>query len=192
MIETATIIEVIHYILKKTGRADKIRLVKLIYLADKYHLIRYGRTITNDDYYAMDYGPVGATIKDVLSMDPFYISHNGYKYATRLIEKVDKNNYKAVSNVRVSFDMLSETDKEALDFVIEHFGRKRQWELKDYTHKYPEWYKYEDLFRNKLTKRERIETRELLSTIKNDVLTLPVDHERHVMESKNVLTGAFS
>jgi uncharacterized phage-associated protein len=86
MIITETIIESLYYILQKIGEADKIKLVKLIYLADKYHLIRYGRTITNDDSYAMEYGPVGTTLKDVLSYDSSNISEHEKKYFSELIE----------------------------------------------------------------------------------------------------------
>ena len=188
MIETATIIEAIYYILKKIKKADKIKLVKLIYLSDKYHLIRYGRTITNDDYYAMEHGPVGTTVKDVLSFDSFSLEAKGIKYASRLLEKTDEKHFIAKASARVTFDMLSDTDKEALDFVVEKFGTMSSWKLRDYTHQYPEWYQYEDMFKSKRTKRERIDTAELLSTLKDDPLKMP---RKHVKESENILTGKF-
>ncbi len=188
MIETATIIEAIYYLLKKLEKADKIKLVKLIYLADKYHLIRYGRTITNDDYYAMEHGPVGATVKDVLSFDSFNIPPKTFKYLSALIVKDDKNHFRVKPDAHITFDMLSDTDKEALDLVFEKFGKMGQWKLRDYTHKYPEWYQYKDLFENKLTRRERIETKELLSTLKDDPLAMP---RRHVREAEKILTGTF-
>ncbi len=188
MIETSTIIEALYYILSKIKKADKIKLVKLIYLADKYHLIRYGRTITNDDYYAMEHGPVGTTIKDVLSFDSFGLAKQGVKYASRLLEKSDEKHFTANPSARVSFDMLSDTDKEALDFVVEEFGRMSSWKLRDYTHQYPEWYQYEDMFKSKRTKRERIETKELLSTLQDDPLKMP---RNHVKESEKILTGKF-
>ncbi len=189
MIETTTIIEAIHYILKKIKKADKIKLVKLIYLADKYHLIRYGRTITNDDYYAMEHGPVGMTVKDVLSFDSFNISSKAYKYASSLLEKIDNTNFRAKTGAKVAFDMLSESDKDALDFTIKTFGRMGQWKLRDYTHQYPEWYQYEDLFNNRLTRRERIDTKELLSTIDDDILKMPA---KHIKESGEILSGMFN
>ncbi len=188
MIETSTIIEAIYYLLRKLKKADKIKLVKLMYLADKYHLIRYGRTITNDDYYAMEHGPVGATVKDVLSFDHFNIPTKTFKYLSTLINKDDENHFSVNQDVKITFDMLSDTDKEALDFVFEKFGRMGQWKLRDYTHQYPEWYQYKDLFENKLTRRERIETKELLSTLKDDPLSMP---RKHVKESEKILTGKF-
>ena len=188
MIETSTIIEAIYYLLRKLKKADKIKLVKLIYLSDKYHLIRYGRTITNDDYYAMEHGPVGATVKDVLSFDSFNIPPKTFKYLSTLINRDDENHFSVNPDVKITFDMLSDTDKEALDFVIEKFGKMGQWKLRDYTHKYPEWYQYKDLFENKLTRRERIETKELLSTLKDDPLSMS---RKHVKESEKILTGNF-
>lgn len=187
MIETSTIIEAIYYVLKKIKKADKIKLVKLIYLADKYHLIRYGRTITNDDYYAMENGPVGTTVKDVLSFDEF-MSPKALKYASSLIEETEKNKFIAKSGVKNDFDMLSDTDKDALDFVIDQFGKMGKWKLRDYTHEYPEWKQYKDLFKNRRTKRQRLHTKELLSTIKNDPLAMP---RKHIKESEKMLTGTF-
>lgn len=189
MIETTTVIEALYYILRKIKKADKIKLVKLMYLADKYHLIHYGRTITNDDYYAMEHGPVGTTVKDVLSLDPFHMSSKAYKYAARLLEVINDKDFVANPDARVVFDMLSESDREALDFVAEKFGKMGPWKLRDYTHRYPEWYRYEDLFTNKLTKRERIKTKELLSTIKDDPLTIP--SKKHIKESEKIVTGNF-
>lgn len=187
MVETATIIEALHYILSKVAPADKIKLIKLIYLADKYHLIRYGRTVTNDDYYAMEYGPVGSVVKDILGFDSDLLSKEEYEYAERMLEKIDQHTFKAKDYI-LDYDMLSDSDKEALDFVIEKFGKMTTWELSEYTHKYPEWYKYESLFKNKMARRERIDTKELLSVLENDPLGMP---EEHIEETKKILTGTY-
>lgn len=63
----------------------------------------------------------------------------------KLIEEIKNRHFKKIKEspfeayeLGYSFEMLSESDKEALDFVIEKFGRMKQWELRDYTHKYPE------------------------------------------------------
>jgi len=202
MIITATIIETIYYILKKIGEADKIKIIKLIYLADKYHLIHYGRTITNDDYYAMEYGPVGTTLKDILSIEqnniPVMEEERRYlnisvmeeerRYFNSLIERAGQHSFRVVNDRDVPLDMLSESDREALDFVINNFGRMSTWELVDYTHRYPEWSQYKSLFESNLTRRKRIRTDELLSTIENDPLAMP---EEHIKESERIIKGDF-
>lgn len=47
----------IGYLVKST-RADLYSVMKMLYLADKVHMGRYGRTITGDEYVAMEKGPV--------------------------------------------------------------------------------------------------------------------------------------
>jgi len=46
-----TVAQTIYYILKKIGPTDKKKIFLLLYLADKYHLAKYGRTITGDEYF---------------------------------------------------------------------------------------------------------------------------------------------
>lgn len=188
MIESATIIQSVHYLLKKLGTADKIKLIKLLYLADKYHLIRYGRTVTNDDYYAMPYGPVGTTVKDILSLSEF-LSDEEKHYTNNLLTKVGDNAFRA-KDVVEDYDMLSETDVEALDFVHEKYGAMSAWKLRDYTHRYPEWSQYEDLFTKGHTRRERLATKELLSVLDNDPIAAGITKE-HLIEAEKTLSGRF-
>lgn len=190
MIISATIMQSLFYILKNTGECDKLKLIKLLYLADKCHLIRYGRTILNDDYYAMEYGPVGTTVKDILSFDyPTNISKNEFEYLNKLIEKAGAHGYKA-KTVDIPLDMLSETDIEALDFIIKTFGNKESFELSEYTHKYPEWVQYEDSFKNGVVKRMRLKTEELLSVLgDDDPLKMPAEH---IDESRKILKSSMS
>jgi len=187
MIVSATTIESLYYILKKIGKADKLKLTQLMYLADKYHLLYFGRTITNDDYYTTQCGIVGTTVKDILSFDSSlpeeesFISKEEKDYFLNLIEKVENYNFKAKEK-DITFNMLSETDKEALDFVIKKFGNMSSSELVELTDKYPECYKYKDLFKSKLTKRKRVDTIELLSTLESDPLEVSKEHIEFVKE----------
>jgi uncharacterized phage-associated protein len=186
IIEAATIVDALHYILSRVKNAGKIKLIKLIYLADKYHLLRYGRTVTNDDYYAMERGPVGTTVKDVLSLDKEMLAKE-YKYISRLIG-MDGDSYIANPISHLQYDHLSDTDKEALDFVIEKFGKKTGAQLTTYTHKYPEWAQHEHLFKGNAIRRVRIEPEELLSVIDDNCFGVSPEH---VEESRKMVTGVF-
>lgn len=170
MVATKTIVEAVYYLLKKLGPTDKLKLVKLIFLADKYHLIKYGRTITNDEYWAMAHGPVGSNIKDVLEYDnDLAMSRAEYAYAKKFFSRANENQFKANDKAQIcKFNFLSETDIEALEATIQHFGKMKTWCLRDFTHKYPEWKQYGELFENKGTKRERIQPVELISVIPED------------------------
>jgi len=173
MIVSATIIESLYYILKKIGKADKLKLILLLHLSDKYSLTHYGRTITGDVYYATNLCIVGKNTKDILNFD-FSVSKD---YFLNLIEKVENYNFKAKEK-DIPFNMLSETDKEALDFVIKKFGNMSSSELVELTHKYPEWEQYKD----KIVKRECVDTIEILSTIENDPLESSKEHIEFIKE----------
>lgn len=42
-----------------------MKALQLVYFADRYHLRKFGRPITNDEYFAMPYGPVASGAKDI-------------------------------------------------------------------------------------------------------------------------------
>src|SRR5882724_2767190 len=50
---------------KAGGRINKMKALKLVYFADRYHLRKYGRPVVGDEYLAMNYGPVASGTKDL-------------------------------------------------------------------------------------------------------------------------------
>ncbi len=189
MIETSATVQALCYILNKIKQADKLKLVKLLFIADKYHLVQYGRTITNDDYWAMPYGPIGSVAKDVLSLDPDFLSDEEYKYAVEMLKPADEHSFVPGKKcVPEGLDMLSVSDIEILDLVVDRFGKMTKGDLIDYTQQYPEWTRYKALFEKNLTKRERIQPVELLSLLKDDTLAVS---DEHIQESREILTGTY-
>lgn len=181
-------IEALCYLLSKLEAADKIFLVKLMYLADKYHLMNYGRTITNDEFFAFENGPAGSRTTDVLEFDP-YVLGSCITMAKDLIRKGDGHQYLPGSKCEShEAEMLSESDIEALDFVLEKFGKMNQWDLVDYTHTFREWKQYEDRFKRHETRRESISTEDVLSNPGDDYFDVP---DEHLAESREMLTGTF-
>jgi len=64
--------QAINYLaIKEGGRIEKLKLIKLVYFADRYHLRRYGRPMINDAYFAMPLGPVGSSVKDIAEFSSF-------------------------------------------------------------------------------------------------------------------------
>jgi len=186
MIDTSKIIQAICYLLSKVKTADKLKLIKLLYLADKYHILRYARTVTNDEYWAMDYGLVGSVAKDILGFDPVLLSRE-FEYADKMLKKINQHTFTQGEHCSIEeLESLSETDIEALDFVSEKFGDQSTKQLITLTHFYPEWAQYKELFENRMTRRERVEDGELLSVLENDVMAVSADH---LEESAKILSG---
>ncbi|MEN9919783.1 MAG: hypothetical protein RL662_2219, partial [Bacteroidota bacterium] len=88
------IIQTINYFAQKQPDKcmSKMKVYKLLWLADRYHVRQYGRTITGDTYYALPFGLVPSKTKDILDQKQAVLDVlNGYD---KLIEVVDKRNYK--------------------------------------------------------------------------------------------------
>ena len=144
------------YALKeKDSSLDKLKALKLIYFADRFHLRKFGRTITNDEYYAMNYGPVASGTKDILEMSAFLDTLEN-EYASKYLEPQKSSTFiKAINKVDDS--ELSISEVEALNFVWSKLGSKDNFELVDLTHKYPEWKKHEEQLKLGLASRIKMD-----------------------------------
>jgi len=122
------------------GRINKMKAIKLIFFADRYHLRKYGRPITNDEYLAMDYGPVSSGVKDIAEMSDF-LEAKERSYASRFIAPAAGYDVESLSHVDAK--VFAKTDLEALSFAWETFGHMDQFALAEISHEYPEWKKHE-------------------------------------------------
>jgi len=125
---------------KKDGKINKMKAIKLIYLADRLHLRKYGRPIVGDAYWAMKLGPVGSRTKRVAELDT--MPDEAFAYAKKYIKPTDDKKQSFVSLQPVDTDLFSQTDLECLETVYQHFSDKDQFELAELSHKYPEWAKH--------------------------------------------------
>ena len=145
--------QAINYLTKKEGgQIDKLKLIKLVYLADRYHLRRYGRPVVNDAYFAMPLGPVGSSVKDIAEFSGF-LDESELGYAGSYIGRGGAANT-VVSIADVDKDIFSKSEIESLDFAYKEFGSKKASELVNITHKYPEWVKFKSALESKETTRE--------------------------------------
>lgn len=124
---------------KAGGMINKLRVLKLVYFADRYHLRKYGRLITNDEYFAMPYGPVASGVKDIAELSDF-LGEQELVYASQYLKKINSITIGLIKPYEHA--VLSETDHEALLFAWEKFGQYSEFELSEITHKYPEWEKH--------------------------------------------------
>jgi uncharacterized phage-associated protein len=134
--------QALNYLAKKEGgKIDKMKAIKLIWLADRFHLRKYGRPILNDNYIAMEYGPVASSVKDLADNSDF-MSSEERKYSESFIKRDDRK-YFIESAGDVDAEVFSESDLEALDLVYENYGKEHALELAKMSHYFPEWKKFE-------------------------------------------------
>lgn len=117
-----------------------MKAIKLIYFADRYHLRRYGRPVTNDEYVAMGYGPVGSKTKDIAENTSFLDAIES-EYNKKYIKRQGIHDIQSVNDL--DMNVFSDSDIEALEFAIKHFGHLGQFQLAEVSHAYPEWKRFE-------------------------------------------------
>jgi uncharacterized phage-associated protein len=144
--------QAINFLAKKEGgQIDKLKLIKLVYLADRYHLRRYGRPMVNDAYLAMPLGPVGSSVKDIAEFSAF-LDDAERKYAGAYLKKGDAHQVASIADV--DGNVFSKTELEALEFAYTEFGNTSASKLVDITHRYPEWDKFKSALQSGETTRE--------------------------------------
>lgn len=133
------------------GKLDKMKALKLVFFADRYHLRKYGRLITNDEYFAMDYGPVPSGVKDIVEMGSF-LGRQEKQYAERFLSPA-RDDHLFRSTAEVDVNVLSTSDLEALQFAWDTFGGLSPIGLFRLTHRYPEWKRHENALGSKQVSR---------------------------------------
>lgn len=131
--------------IKEGGKIGKLNALKLIWLADRVHLRKYGRPIFNDNYLAMPYGPVASSVKDIAEASDF-MADVERDYSEKYL---DRSNVIVKSKADIDDSVFSETDLHVLNFVYKKFGKI---DLVRFSHEFPEWKKHEDNL--KVTSRE--------------------------------------
>lgn len=114
---------------RASGGMNYMVLVKLLYLADREALLRWGRPVTFDRYVSMDKGPVLSRTLDLINegvppgWDSYWEDHIGKSgpYEVQISEDCGDGE-------------LSEAELELLDQVFDEFGGMGKWELVERLH----------------------------------------------------------
>jgi uncharacterized phage-associated protein len=116
------------------GKMSYMKLIKLLYLADREALARWGRPITTDTYVSMDKGPVLSHVLDRINEGP---GPEDSSYWAQHI--TPSGNYEVTLTAVPNGDLLSEAEDELLDAVFHRHGQLNRWKIVDLVHALPEW-----------------------------------------------------
>jgi uncharacterized phage-associated protein len=145
---------------KAGGHINKMKALKLVYFADRYHLRKYGRPVVGDEYLAMNYGPVASGTKDLAEMSDF-LGEEEARYAKKFIRPSETG--RAFSSVsEMDEKVFSESDREALTFAWSRFGRVDKFALSKLTHRYPDWKRHEAALQSNVVTRVPMNYRDFL------------------------------
>ena len=120
-------------------KVNSMKAYKLLWLADRYHLRQYGRTITGDVFYALPHGVVPSDVKNVVEHQATHLA-NDEAYRDKYIRRIGKYNYQCITEPDLM--VFSDSDQDALDKILHTYGHLDQYQLEELSHHYPEWLAY--------------------------------------------------
>lgn len=130
-------IEAIDFIAARKPGVTQYYIGKILFFADREHLLDFGRPITGDRYVAMEHGPVPSAIRDILRAD----SDSPDEILARLHERVviehEGNKQKVFSKSAQAPSRLSGSDKSYLEEATNRYGSMTFTELKRVSHEDP-------------------------------------------------------
>jgi uncharacterized phage-associated protein len=133
------IVELMLYLAHTRPGADKYQAVKFFYLADREHLIRYGRPISFETYYALSYGPVASTVLDLLNGDAWTFKKVGIEKLPFETETTDNTTIIRKPLRDVNLELFSKSDLTIFDEVIDSYRDATFDELFKATHDHYAW-----------------------------------------------------
>lgn len=104
-------VEIIIYLARNVHEPTYLRIFKLVYLAEKLHLERYGVQLCNDRYDALQYGPAPRNMYDIIN-EARYSDDYGFRVREHDIDVLRAENS----------GHISEAARRCLDEVLERYG----------------------------------------------------------------------
>lgn len=119
------------------GKINVLKLVKLIYLADRLALETFEYPILEDKFVSMDHGPVNSITLNYVNG----LSDDREVWAEFISDRT--GHLIALSNPEIKIhdlDELSLAELKILNLIWDRYGKMSQFEVRDFTHKNcPEW-----------------------------------------------------
>ena len=126
--------EAASYILSLNGGSmNYMKMIKLLYIADRVSLSRYFYPITTDCYFSLKLGPVPSNILDCITYADERESNTPWN------ETIERCGYdvKQKKPFRQYFTSMEELD--TLREVYDSYKKYDQFNLSEISHKFPEW-----------------------------------------------------
>lgn len=124
---------------------SKLKAAKLLYFADKYHLLKYGRPILGDVYFCLDHGPVPSASLNLMSEAISPIRVKGFRqpflelFREHLTVNKDRKHAEFRAKRPPDLALFSKSELEALNDTLKKYGKKSPWDLRQLTHLDPTW-----------------------------------------------------
>ena len=126
------------FLLQQGRRMPHLKLIKLMYLADRESMAECGFPITGDQVVAMPHGPVLSMTLNFINGD---VESGEDGWEAWISDREDHEvAVRDRPHGREVLDELSVSDVDIMKKVWKRFGKMTKWEIRDYSHQHcPEW-----------------------------------------------------
>ena len=125
-----------HLLKLRGGRMSYMKLLKLLYLADRGALLSHGRPITYDRYVSMDHGPVLSQTYNLMVAEQS--PDQPLVYWRQFISEPERYEVQLLTDTPPDGE-LSRAQIGVLDDVFNEFGAMNRWQIVEFVHTLPEW-----------------------------------------------------
>jgi uncharacterized phage-associated protein len=124
---------------KRVPSLTKGKICKLIFLADRHHIVRHGRPIIGARYCALEHGPVPSQLLDLLGeVESGKTTSPEAVELTKALSLDRRFNYPHICAIQnPDLEQLSVSDIESLDDIVREYGGRSFAELRGLTHEMP-------------------------------------------------------
>lgn len=125
-----------HLLALDGGAMKYMKMIKLLYLADRHAIIQQGCPITGDRFVSMKNGPVLSQVFDFIKGSP-----GTGNYWRQFISQPANYTVELLSDSQAAppLEDLSEQEVEWLNYVYSVYGHMSEWALVHHCHDLPEW-----------------------------------------------------
>jgi uncharacterized phage-associated protein len=117
------------------GRMPYMKLVKLLYMAERESLRRYGRPVFGDRYFSLPHGPIVSTVLDLIKREASPFDDHSNLWSAH----IQRDGFDVLLAEKPNLGCLSDAETEMLREIAQVFHSLDQWQLRDLTHALPEF-----------------------------------------------------
>lgn len=138
MFKPGKILQVIGYLLKLSdGKMKLLKLMKELYLIDRLSLSETNTSVSGDQFFSMDHGPVLSFTYNLIND----ARNDSDSFWSRYLKVDKKKIYESYVVLKEELDtsFLSKRDKKYIEKVYNDFKSYSAEEIEEYTHNLSEW-----------------------------------------------------
>ncbi len=131
------ILQIIGYLLSLNDKKmNLLKLMKELYLIDRLSIEKTNFSLSGDEYFSLNHGPVLSATKNLLED----LGRDSRNYWDNFLTKKESKYYPNIILINnTKQELLSDKDKEYIETISNKFKDYNEWEVEDYTHKLKEW-----------------------------------------------------